>query len=109
MVVGVTRGEGFGVARPGGDVEGLVVDSDLVLRTSRIQMRCFDLTGGSSQSNSRLGRYSRREATTWGVCSANRVDPEANASSCRWGTTHFKLYSVYSRPPLEKVQQGFAV
>jgi hypothetical protein len=60
MVVGVTRGEGFGVTRPGGDVKRFVVDLEQLLKTSRVQMRCFDLTSGSSQSNSRLGRYSRK-------------------------------------------------
>jgi hypothetical protein len=62
--VGVTRGEGFGVTRPGGDVKRLVVDVEQLLKTSRIQMRCLDLTSGSSQSNSRLGRYSRKAVTT---------------------------------------------
>jgi hypothetical protein len=60
MVVRVTRGEGFGRLRPGGDAERLVVDSEKLSRTSRIKMGCFDLTSGSSQSISRLGRYSGR-------------------------------------------------
>jgi hypothetical protein len=33
----------------------------------------------------------REEATTWGVSNSANRDPEANASSCRWGTTHFNM------------------
>jgi hypothetical protein len=42
-VVRETRGERLGETRPGWDVERVVVVSEQLLRTKRIQMRCFDL------------------------------------------------------------------
>jgi hypothetical protein len=93
--VTVTRGEGFGRTRSGGDAERLVGDSEQLSRTSRIKMGCLDLTGGSSQSNSRLGRYSGRKLRHGGSLIALTETPKPTHHPAAGGRLTSRCFQIF--------------
>jgi hypothetical protein len=93
--VTVTRGEGFGRTRSGGDAERLVGDSEQLSRTSRIKMGCLDLTGGSSQSNSRLGRYSGRKLRHGGSLIALTETPKPTHHPAAGGRLTSRRFQIF--------------